>query len=1027
MRPLQVGLRAFGPFLEPNSIDFRLFRSSSLFLIHGPVGAGKTSILDAICFALYGTSSGGERRALDLRCDLADEKVPTEVTLDFQHGASTYRVRRRIVKDQLEAALWNLTGMDVPKIFSPPPLPPLEQNVGWQATIDVVEEILGLNDSEFRRSVMIPQGQFRQFLCCSPDDRAGILQTLFQVQAGREVEGPLSGGIERRTLELNQYWKKREELSGESPSGEGGASRLERMADYRRKVAEIEQEQERLSAAQGKVVEMVSQAALVEERSLELDSAKRQLEHVEQRHKELDSNRHKAERFRSAQTLVPYQEQLELARHDRDRCLSELEQARQEQQGQVHGLDQVKGLREIQELKDLQADLRQELKALESSEELFQKLESLQTNLSGQRQLAQQISQELQELVLLEHKTISRLEEIGKSEEFNATRDRIQLVRALLSAHQGGQKRTRQRAELEQNLQRLRQYRDRAQSRCQEIQERLTNLREEVEQVQSASWSEQACRLAQMLQPGQPCVVCGSLEHPQPASRTPEPVVEGELERRSTLVLSGRNREPSQAGQNRKLEQKQSQLKQTEILLQKLNREREEQALMVARLESKLDSLSEDQHASGPAPTPAEMAELQEELRRLERASHQRASVDQERARLEQTLHRLQKNRVELERNQREVDAQIIKLETLLEEKRHSLREGFSTQEGLVKARKHITDDLLEVENDLRQSEQSVAVATSEQAARAAAVMAMERSLQLAEERLKLASEILETRSNSAGFASAEEVEQATLATIEESIEFEHDLKSVELELSAAQDRVHRAQTSYDSGVEHFGLHHTPDELKTRLETLVQQRMDTLVEMDELHRQEKEYQSCIQSIQELEEEIAALKKLLRIAQGDNGLGLSFVDYTLSERMQNVLFAANRRLAPMTRGRFQLQLVKNKLELEVRDEWVGQIRPIATLSGGETFLASLALAVGLSDIQPTGSPRHALDTLFIDEGFGNLDEDALELALEGLLQLRQEGRLVGVVSHLAQLQSEIPARIEVFSSPLGSRLELALPA
>jgi exonuclease SbcC len=163
MRPVQLGLKAFGPFFEAAQLDFRSLQSAPVFLIHGPIGAGKTTLLDGLTFALYGSSSGGERNPMDLRSDLADEHSPTEVVLDFAHGASQFRIRRTIVGDLLQAQVWNLTGFDWQDPFDAPTLTPLEGSESWQGATKIIEDILGLNDLEFRRSVLIPQGQFRQF------------------------------------------------------------------------------------------------------------------------------------------------------------------------------------------------------------------------------------------------------------------------------------------------------------------------------------------------------------------------------------------------------------------------------------------------------------------------------------------------------------------------------------------------------------------------------------------------------------------------------------------------------------------------------------------------------------------------------------------------------------------------------------------------------------------------------------------------------------------------------------------------
>ncbi len=1044
MRPVQLGLKAFGPFFEAAQLDFRSLQSAPVFLIHGPIGAGKTTLLDGLTFALYGSSSGGERNPMDLRSDLADEHSPTEVVLDFAHGASQFRIRRTIVGDLLQAQVWNLTGFDWQDPFDAPTLTPLEGSESWQGATKIIEDILGLNDLEFRRSVLIPQGQFRQFLCCEAEERAGILGALFQVQPHRNVIEPLQKSVESRIAELNLHWNRREQLSGSSTDGEI-LSRHDKMEAFRKRLVEIDNEQGRLSQAQGKVVQQVTRAAILEERSQELDLARHTLRQSEERHQRLDRQNQNLQRYKNAKTLEPYRAQLLQARADLAVSKRELEalQLLDDASLESDG-DSSKAIKDLQELKKTQTELRQELKDLEKSELLLTEVAILEDEISAHHQVQDEIARQLAEVQLSEHQSVVRLEELGHSQEVNPSRDRMQIIRLQLQQHQGGQKRGRQRAELESSLVRLRTYQERAESRCSEMLVRIETLKTEIEQGRGQAWNEQACKLAEMLQPGQPCVVCGSPHHPNPAVSSP-------VDNRNLPIrgLSGRPREGQLIG--KRLEHKQAQLKQAELLAQKLNREREDQALMIARLESRLESLQEDSEQSIDLSTAAsvggarsgagtlsdvELSALQDELRQLERALQNRASTEGERSRIEQGLHRLQKNRQDLERRQREADTTRIRFETLLGEKRRLLTaemcNSSEAKQRIELKRIKLSQDLEAVEHDLQSGEGVVVQSANELAARKAAKLAAERSHKLAEDRVRMAEEIYLARSQTSGFESIEQAEENLQlksapeqgATTPEVLESE--IKAAERDLAVAQERLERAESLYQSSMEEFGPHHSQEELGDRLEELTHQRSAALSEIELLRKQELEYQACIDSIQRLEDEIASIKKLLRVSNGDNPLKLSFADFCFSERMQNVIFAANQRLAPMTRGRYQLRQVKHRLELEVRDELTGQSRPLATLSGGETFLASLALALGLTDAQPSGSPVQALETLFIDEGFGNLDEDALELAMEGILQLRQEGRLIGIVSHLTELREQIPARIEVVSTPLGSKIEVHCP-
>jgi DNA repair protein SbcC/Rad50 len=1037
LRPVQLGIKAFGPFFEGSKIDFRALQAAPVFLIHGPIGAGKTTLLDGLMFALYGSSSGGERTAMDLRSDLADDQNPTEVVLDFAHGASQFRIRRTIVGERLQAQVWNLTGFDWRDPFETPNLTPLDGSQNWQGATQIIQNLLGLNELEFRRSVLIPQGQFRQFLCCEAEERAGILGALFQVQPHRNVIEPLQKSVDSRIAELNVHWNRREQLSGSSSDGII-LSRHDKMEAFRRRLQEIDTEQTRLSQAQGKVVQQVTRAAVLEERSQELDLARQSLLQSEERHQRLERQSKNLERYKSAKTLEPYRIQLAQARTDFATSKREL-QALELLDDAAHDSEDTtstKAIKDLQELKKLQTELRQELKDLEKSELLLVEVGILEDEIRSHHQVQDEIARQLADVQLSEHQAVVRLEELGHSRELNPGRDRMQIIRLQLQQHQGGQKRGRQRAELESSLLRLRTYQERAESRCAEMLVRIESLKTEIELGRGQAWNEQACKLAEMLQPGQPCLVCGSPHHPQPATSSPV-----EIKNQPIRGLSGRPREGQLMG--KRLEHKQAQLKQAELLAQKLNREREDQALMIARLESRLESLQEDSEqsidlssttatvrAGSGTLSESELSALQDELSLLERSLQKRASTEGERSRIEQSLHRLQSNRQELERRQREADTTRVRFETLLGEKRRMLTEEMCNSSEaklrIEQKRLKLSQDLEAVEHDLQSGEGVVVQSANELAARKAAKLAAERSKKMAEDRVRMAEEIYLARSQASGFDSIEQAEEnLEMKSSEQSSAspevLDIEIKSAQQDLAVAQERLERAESLYQSSIEEFGPNQSQEELGERLEELTFQRSAALSEIELLRKQEQDYQACIDSIQRLEDEIASLKKLLRVSNGDNPLKLSFADFCFSERMQNVIFSANQRLAPMTRGRYQLRQVKHRLELEVRDELNGQSRPIATLSGGEMFLASLALALGLTDAQPSGSPVQALETLFIDEGFGNLDEDALELAMEGIFQLRQEGRLIGIVSHLAELRDQIPARIEVLNSPLGSKI------
>ena len=218
MRPLKLVMRAFGPYAQEQVLDFGVLEERSFFLIHGPTGAGKTSILDAICLALYGETSGGERKIRHMRSDHADPGVLTEVTFNFTLGVETYRVFRRpeqdrpkkrgsgMTKEPAKATIWKRTGVK------------RDEDEGaviaerWSRVNEEIERLLGFRSDQFRQVVVLPQGQFRKLLSAGSSERQQILEVLFQTGIYRQVEEALKDAADQTKTEVERLRGKKKEI-----------------------------------------------------------------------------------------------------------------------------------------------------------------------------------------------------------------------------------------------------------------------------------------------------------------------------------------------------------------------------------------------------------------------------------------------------------------------------------------------------------------------------------------------------------------------------------------------------------------------------------------------------------------------------------------------------------------------------------------------------------------------------------------------------------------------------------------------
>ena len=1038
MRPIQLGLGAFGPYLEPVSVDFRKLAAQELFLIHGPVGSGKTTLLDAICFALYGCSSGGERTAYDMRNDMAEESQPTTVVFDFSRGHAQYRVKRQILSRRRDeghevrsAQMWNLTGLSLPETTAEPGLDPLPTESAWDGVTQLITELLGLAESEFRRSIVIPQGQFRQLLCAPPSEREHILSAIFDTSSYKQVVLRLEKSLEEQQEFLRLYWQKREELAVEMHL-DSGEDVLERLDLQKKSLLNLEVELLRLQQLQESFVVDAGKNAILQERSHELSEARQVLARLEEEESRLEAQRLALNRFQAADSLGDYRSQLAQAKTDLAQAEEELKKAQRVLQApgtvEAKGDSTEKSLEDLRASQELHSELKVELGRVDEAGERLAAWEQACLERDRQQQLVDQLHEQLEQLGEALRESQERLTTLTSGEGGPSSADRIRSLQERIATLQRTQKRNQQQGDVRVSVDRLRQHVVKSEQRCKEMQGKVTELAQEIERLRGPSYLSQALFLAAQLKEGEPCQVCGSREHPQPA-QAQQPVDEAP---RSGFIDRSRERKSPE----RLLEQKKLQLKQARALAEKLEADRSEQSLMLARLESRLETL-QDETLEGPPspreegdeglPTPVgeSLARLTEELRLLEREALNRGKEENDRLRIQQRLNKLNRTHADLQTAFRDAELRLVQRHTLAEERQRQLLPSMESREKIDHHRKQILNDMEVVAGEMEGGQAHIIQSTGELAARQAALLAAERGLEMARERLRLAREVYEARSEAAGFSDLKEVGEA-LGSFEGSPkELRSQLQRQAIQLATARNRMERATTLFNESHEEVGSILDVETLRLRLDTLVQQKSACQAQIHELQTRSEEYQHCIEEINHLEPRLTLAKKLLRVASGDNHAKVSFQQYLLSQSMENVLLAANHRLNWMTRGRYSLQAVGSGLELEVRDHLSGQLRPVATLSGGESFLASLGLALGLTDSLSYGASASAIEALFIDEGFANLDDEALELAVQGLTQLQHEGRLVGVVSHLPELRERIHARLEVQAGPTGSRAQVVL--
>lgn len=1025
MRPLRLKLQAFGPFAASEEIDFTRLGERAFFLIHGPTGAGKTTLLDAICFALYGDTSGGERSAQDMRSANADPALRTEVTFEFSLGGQRYMATRSPAQERPK-----LRGEGTVK-ETPKAQLDVMGDAGWTSKAsqpnkvdDFVRNLLGFDSSQFRQVIVLPQGRFRELLTADSKSRQAILERLFRTELYRRVEELLKGqaaGIrqeaERLRIEqtalLQQY-----QLESVDALREQAAGLQAQLAELQQRdvAARTALEVATLATRQGEQTD----ARLREQRDTEAAHAALMAQRPE-----MEAQRQRLQAARRAMQVQPFEQHLGQAVQEHQQAQQALAaaSARSADCAAVSTTAAAGLEAEVARAGERQTAQKQ-VTELEAMLPQAQRLGVLQQELAAAaRQQAQAGAAHAGALQAQQQVTATlRQAEAGLAQAQEGARglETIQLKQAGLAQQATTlDKYAATLAQCEQARRQADADQLAAQQAAQQQAASLLRLRE-TEQAWRAG---QAARLAAGLQDGQACAVCGSTAHPQLARHVDAPVSDEALDlAREAARLAD---QAAQAAASRA----------------------QGASLAAMHRQEQLDELREaagamgmpDGAAQDPAAARQQLAGAIQALRQQQQAAEAAAG-------------RCQPLAAEVERQQAALtaaEAAIRAAEAAVQDagQRHAKLQGewqaASTQVPPDRREpERLAAALAQARRDLAAREAALAAAQAADkqagvglAAALAAQAAAQASLATHAKRETQAGAAFASALEQAGFVTRQAYAEARMpgAQMEQA---EAQVNRFDLDLAAAGDRRERAAIAARdlAPPDLAALRQAQADAAGALEALVRQQAD-------LHRSRENLLQCQQRLDalaskgaDIERSYAVLGRLAEVANGNNPRRMTFQRFVLATLLDEVLEAASLRLMRMSRNRYELQRVRQQgdqrtaggLDLEVFDHDTGMARPANTLSGGEGFLASLSLALGLADVVQSRAGGIQLDTLFVDEGFGTLDPESLDFAIRTLIDLQHAGRLVGIISHVAELRERIDVRLEIRAGAGGSRAELQLP-
>lgn len=987
MRLHRVSMRAFGPFADEVVVDFDALGEDGLFLLHGQTGAGKTTVLDAVAFALFGRVPGVRHEGRRLHSDHAGPDVVPRVVLEATVAGRRMRLERSPEHHRPKSRGAGLRKIQAKGVLvwtdgSGPELTRLPE-IG-----ETVSRLLGMSAEQFFQVVLLPQGDFAQFLRATNEDREALLEKLFDTGRFGGVEEWLRERARTARAEVEEKAQSVDRLAGQISAIAGVEAPAEPDVDWATGVlvdARTEAERTRTAAeaatqaadrAQAHLDDCARHAELIrrgevaraELAALDADSAL-----VTETHALLDA----ARRAGGVRSALDDAVDTRTRRDAAARAVATASDA----------LARIPGgaalVAAVAEASDPAATIAA---AVDRWSAESGRLEPLAVRAAGRAATVAELSTLAADVAHAER----RLAAIAAEwDEIPARRaelaSRISAATAARAAIDGRTAEAERLAELVADATRrdaLVQPLAAAQAAADAARSAHLDARQDLVAVRERRVANMAAEVASRLVPGEPCPACGSAEHPAPAVDGGEPVTDADERAAETTEEAAGDRA-------------------------------RRAAVALTEVRAEYDSLCARVGDLAVADLTAAASDARRAVTETRRLAGELEALSEKAAEIESTATALtaEQSRVREDQSRRTERAQSLR--TALRALDAEIDAARGDAES-VEVRRAQLGDLCRAAAALRD-------ATSRWAA--------------ADERASAASDRARELAVDAGFADAAAA-RAALASPDQIAEWESLLRELAARRSAAQavvddpDVVAAAATG-------------PVDLDAARAT----RDTTRADRDDAHRRAalaadrvaRLETHCAQfwaaadvmaPARARADEVSGLAEVVA-GRGANNRSMSLRSYVLAARLEEVVVAASSRLRQMSCGRYEFEHSdaagshgrRGGLGIAVRDEYTGAVRPAATLSGGETFFASLALALGLADVVSAEAGGRVLDTMFIDEGFGSLDPETLERVMGVLDDLRSGGRVVGLVSHVDEMRSRIPAQLHVVRTESGSRVEL----
>lgn len=991
MMPISLTLSAFGPYPDTITIDFESFQEDGLFLITGPTGSGKTMIFDAMIFALYGKTSGQIRQTDSLRCDHALNEIPTFVEFSFSLHQQNYTIKRN--------PKYYLEGKKTPKQPSALLILPDGKMVeGIKEVNQKMISLLGVDDQQFKQICMIAQGEFTKLIMASSDEREKALRELFHSETYQKLE-------EKLKVHLKTYQDKYDLL-------------LNKRKDLMQEL-QVEDHQEYLS----------KQTKLIASQQKEYDDLKKDLD---QKKQQLQLYRLQNQRLIQLKDLKQQFQDLKKQENDYQELNKTVDTLKKAQETNYLYISYIKQQKKLQTLKLNQEDFLKQLKKLEKDYQekkvqadfldyKQQTKEKLQNQIQETKQLINQIYQyqnDYQNLQTLKQQYRMLDEEhklfLKKKEKFEnglqRDQERIQSEQQVQSKYELIKQQYVRLNEQKVKVHQLSDYYDqilKLNENKSDLQEEYTVVEKQVDhekmqynQMEKLYFRKQAGIFALQLKEDQPCPICGSLHHPHPAQIEKEDITKEKLDQQAKKVKQQEHRLQDILQKILLSNQKKEMLvKQTKQLSSELNIQEEISKEIFIK---ELDHLSKDEKRMKK-----EYLELQDELKYIQKLKKSVALSLKD-------MSTYESKELKQAQSLENIQVQIHQLSGKLNDslRQYEIGEVNKNYQQVQKEYRQLSLEIETIQQDYEKVKNKY--------------LEIKTKISSLNQQIIQEQEIydeLDNKYHTALDAFINEEEFLNLKTQINQIsilekkyqDYLISLKSLNEQIISLENEV-KDSTYVDLSSLSETIKEVNQQLREKNDDLEKLKIDYSLK----EKMIKDIQKINQQLEKDEDTYQRYLDLYNLASGKNNARVSIERYVLATYFENMLIYANVIMKQLSQGRYQLLRKDDAgkgrsqqgLELDVFDQESGNIRSIKTLSGGESFKAALSLALGLSRMVQDYAGGIELNTLFIDEGFGSLDSQSLDQAMNCLMELHHENKLIGIISHVSDLKDRIERQLVV---------------